>query len=345
MKISRFALVSAAAVLAAVALAGCGGGGSSAELRSSDVAVVGGTQISKSQFDDLMATAKRSFQSQGRAFPKQGTQEYATLKTQAVTLLVQQAEREEKAGDLGIEITSKQVDDRLAQIKKQYFGGSEKKYLAQLKAQGLSDAQVRRDVKAQLLSEKIFADVTKDVKVSDGDVHAYYKGHPSLYRQPESREVRHVLVKDKAKADQLWTQLKSGQDAVWCKLAKQYSQDTGSKTQCGKLTVSKGQTVPEFDSMAFQLKTKAVSRPIKTTYGWHVIQALGDIQPAKTTPEKQVADSIRQQLLQTKKNEAMTKWVSSTEKEFCDGSDLKYQTGFKPNPDPCAKPTTATTSN
>ena len=94
MKISRFAPVSLALIGAVVLLAGCGGGGGgTAELGTSDVAVVGGTQIPKVQFDDLMATAKRSFKSQGRTFPKQGTQEYATLRSQAVTLLVQQAER------------------------------------------------------------------------------------------------------------------------------------------------------------------------------------------------------------------------------------------------------------
>ena len=242
-------------------------------------------------------------------------------------------------------MTDKQVEERLAQIKKQYFGGSEKKYRDQLKQQGLSDEQVKRDVRGQLISEAIFDKVTKDVKVTDADVHAYYKQHPQLYKQPESREVRHVLVKDKAKAQELYAQLKDGKDATWCKIAKQYSQDTGSKTQCGKLTVSKGQTVPEFDKMSFALDTGDVSRPIKTTYGWHIIQALGPVKAAQTTPEKQVAESIRQQLLQTKKNEAMTKWVSDIEKEFCGGSEIKYQAGYKPSPDPCAKPaTTATTA-
>ncbi|HET7046327.1 MAG TPA: peptidylprolyl isomerase [Gaiellaceae bacterium] len=343
MKISRLAPVFVA-LLAAVALAGCGGGGSSAKLGANDVAAVGGTQISKKQYTDLMATAKRSYKSQGRSFPKQGTQEYATIKSQAMTLLVQQAEREEKAQDLGIDVTDKQVNDRLAQIKKQYFGDSDKKYKAQLASQGLSDEQVRGDVRAQLISEALFAEVTKDVKVSDADVHSYYKQHPQLYKQPESREVRHVLVKKKAQADDLYQQLKSGKDATWCKLAKQFSQDTGSKAQCGKLTVSKGQTVPEFDKTSFALDTKEVSKPVKTTYGWHIIEALGPVKPAKTTPEKQVADSIRQQLLQTKKQQAMAKWVSDTEKDFCGGSSVAYQTGYAPSPDPCTTTSTAATT-
>jgi parvulin-like peptidyl-prolyl isomerase len=333
MKIYRLVPLLAVPVLA-VSLAACGGGGSTAKLGQSDVAAVGGTQITRSEFNDLMATAKQSYKSQGRTFPKTGTSGYATLKSQAVTLLVQQAEREEKAKSLGITVTDKQIQARLAQIKKQYFGGSDKKYQAQLKAQGLSDEQVRRDIKAQLISEALFNKVTAGVKVNDKDVHDYYVQHKSQYKQPESRDVRHILVKTKALADKLYAQLQGGAD--FAKLAKKYSQDPGSKDQGGKLTVQKGQTVAPFDKVAFSLKTGAMSKPVHTTYGWHIIQALGAIKPASTTPEKQVASSIRQQLLQTKKNQVMTDWVNKVQKDYCGGSQVKYQAGFVPSPDPCA---------
>src|SRR4051794_3070537 len=108
MKMSRLTGI-VAALVALVALAGCGGGSSTAKLSSEDVAVVGKTAITKAQFDDLMATAEASFKQQGRPFPKQGTSEYATIKSQAITLLIQQAEREQKANDLGIEITDSQI--------------------------------------------------------------------------------------------------------------------------------------------------------------------------------------------------------------------------------------------
>ena len=66
--------------------------------------------------------------------------------------------------------TSK-VQARLDQIKKQYFGGSETKYKAQLKKQDLTDAQVRQDIRSQLISEAVFAKVTTGVKVSPTEVH------------------------------------------------------------------------------------------------------------------------------------------------------------------------------
>ena len=65
------------------------------------------------------------------------------MKSQIVAFLVQQAEFAAEAEKLGITVSDKAVQARLDQIKKQYFAGSEKKYQAQLKAQGFTDAQVR----------------------------------------------------------------------------------------------------------------------------------------------------------------------------------------------------------
>jgi foldase protein PrsA len=341
MKKARFVLVPAVVALVAT-LAACGGGGGSAKLGTTDVAVVGGSQISKQQFDDLMSSAKKNYASQGRKFPKAGTTEYASIKSQAVTLLVQEEERAQKAKDLGIDITDSQVQKRLDAIKKQYFGGSDKKYQAQLKKQGLTDAQVRQQIRQQLVDDAITSKVTNGIKVSDAEVKAYYKSHTAQYVQPESRTVRHILVKTQAQAQQIEQQLKSGSD--FATLAKKYSEDTGTKSQGGKLTISKGQTVAPFDKVAFSLKTNEISAPVHTQYGWHVIQALTAVKPSKTTPESQVASQIKQQLLQQKQSQAVNDWVTKTEKEYCSGSRIKYQQGYTPSPDPCTTLKTQTAS-
>ena len=338
------------AAAALLLLAGCGGGGSAAKLASGDVAVVGSQHIPKTDFDALLAQAKRSFQQQGRKFPQQGTTDYETLKGQAVALLVQQAERQEKARKMGIEVSDKEVDARLSQIKKQYFKGSEKAYKEQLTKQHLTDAQVREDVRAQLISEAVFNKVSADVKVSDKQVHAYYVAHKSLYQQPQSRDVRYILVGPKKPvAESVYRQLASGNDQTWCKLAKQYAKDSSGQT-CGKATFSKGQTVAVFDKKAFSAPAHKVVPPFydPTQYkAWFVIEPLGPVKPKSVTPEKQVADSIRQQLLQEQKNKAMADWVSGLAHDFCSDSRIKYQVGYSPSPDPCAATTTnaATTTS
>jgi len=313
-------------LLAAVAavLAGCGGGGG--QVPSGAVAQVDNQTITQSQFDQLLEQAKRSYKIQKRPFPKAGTTDYEALKTQAVAYLVQRAEFAQEADNLGVSVSDKEINDRLTQIKKQFLGGSEARYQKQLKQQGLTEAQVKDDIKNELIQEKIFKKVTADAKVGDADVKKYYDQHQSQYGTPEQRDVAHILVKTKSLADKLYDRIKAG--ANFSKLAKQYSQDPGSKNAGGKLTISKGQTVGPFDQTAFLLSTGQVSRPIHTSFGYHIIKALGPIKAARTTPYSQVKESIRQQLAQTKKNGAMTKWVNDTKKDFA--NKIHYQVGYAP---------------
>jgi parvulin-like peptidyl-prolyl isomerase len=332
-------------VLVTVLLAGCGGG-SSAGLNKDDVAVVGNVHVTKAQYNALILQAQQSFKQQNRPFPKQGTTDYETVKGQAITLLVQQAERESKASSMGIKISDADVNKRLAQIKKQYFQNKEARYQAQLKKQHLTDTQVRNDIRSQLISEAVFNKVTSTATVSSSDVHEYYVGHPQLYSQPQSRDVRYILVKKKADADSVYTQVKAGGDKAWCTLAKKYAKDASGQN-CGKATFTKGQTVAAFDKIAFSQPTKTVHAPIydPTQYkSWFVIEPLGAVKPRQSTPEKQVSASIKQQLSQQKKNQAMTDWVTSTTKGFCSGSQIKYQAGYTPSPDPCTVTTTNATT-
>ena len=327
-------------VAAAFAVAGCGGG-SSESVPANSVAVVGEDTITKAQFNELLEGAKRTYKARKTPFPKAGTTQYKSLQDQAMQYLVQQSELEQKAKELDVAVTDKDIDGRLKQIKTQYFGGSEKRYQAQLKQQGLTEQQIRQDLHAQLLSEKLYNAVTKDVKVTDSDVKAYYDEHKSTYEQKASRDVRHILVNTKKQADDLESQLKNGGN--FAALAKKFSKDPGSAAQGGKLTISKGQTVPPFDKAAFDLKVNEISPPVHTTYGWHIIQALSAVKAAKLTPLKDVSDSIKQQLLQTKKTDTMTKWVDGVKKDFA--KQISYQTGYAPLNTSTGTTTAATTTN
>ena len=337
MKVPKLALLSMLFLLALVAV-GCGG--DSEEVPADAIAVVDGTDVEKSEFDALIAQAKKSYSLQKREFPKAGSPEYNTLKNQAVQFLVQRTQFELQAEELDVEVTEKQVNDRLAQIKKQYFGGSDKKYQDQLKQQGLTEEQVKRDIRAQLIQEGIFKQVTEDVKITDKEIQEYYNENKSQFGTPEQRDVRHILVPTKKQADDLYAQLQDG--ANFAALAKKFSKDPASASQGGKLTIARGQTVPTFDQTAFLLAKNTISRPVKTQYGYHIIEPLSEIKPAKTTPLNQVKDSIRQQLLQTRRNEAMTKWVEETKKDFEEKTN--YQVGFTPPKTSSTTTTGATTT-
>jgi parvulin-like peptidyl-prolyl isomerase len=327
-------------VLLAAALLVAGCGGSSKAVPADAVAVVGADTITKTQFNDLLEGAKRTYKARKTPFPKAGTTQYKSLQDQAMQYLVQQSELGQRAKDLGVAVTDKDVADRLKQIKTQYFGGSETRYQQQLKQQGLTEAQIKKDLHSQILSEKLYKKVTSKVTVSDADVKSYYDAHKTSYEQKASRDVRHILVNSKKLVQSLESQLKAG--ASFAALAKKYSKDPGSAKQGGKLTISKGQTVPPFDKAAFTLKTNQISAPVRTTYGWHIIEALGPVKPAKQTPLKDVKDQIRQQLLQTKKTDTMTKWVDGVKTDFA--KKISYQTGYTPVATSTAATTTAATT-
>jgi parvulin-like peptidyl-prolyl isomerase len=120
-------LALAAAVLAAVTMvaAGCGG---SDEVPADSVAVVDGSSITRSSLDDLLARAKKSYTAQKRAFPKAGTSDYQALQTQAVAYLVQRQEYASEADKLGVTVTEAQIAKKIDGVRKQYFGGDQKKF-------------------------------------------------------------------------------------------------------------------------------------------------------------------------------------------------------------------------
>lgn len=338
----RFLPLIAIALVGVIVAAGCGSDKKS--VGANDVAVVGDCVISKEKFNRLLDQARNSYKTQKQPFPEAGTEQYAALRKQAMQFLVQRCEFDQKADELGLKITDADVDKQLATIKAQYFGKDgkcdatcEKKYRTQIAKQGLTEKQVREDVQASVVQNKIYTKVTDGVEVSDKDIDEYYKKNKQQYVQPESRDVRHILVKKKTLANQLYEQVKSGGD--FAALAKKYSEDPSSKTSGGKMTVSKGRQVPEFDKSAFSLGTKETSKPIKTQYGWHIIQALTATKKASTTPLSEVRAAIRQQLLQQKKQEAMKTWVDDTTKDF--EKKTTYQVGYAP---PATTTTTAVTT-
>lgn len=315
------------ALVAALALAACGGGGSSsADVPEGAIAVVGDKTVTKAEFDALIEQQKKSAESRKQAFPAVGTPEYEALKATIVKGLVEQKEWELEGDAMGIKVTDQEIEQELDKLKQQFFKGDEQKYEAELAKQGLTDAQVRDELRTRLLTQKIYEAVTKKVTVTDADIKAYYDKNPTQYQQPASREVRHILVKSKAQAQKLHDQIQGGAD--FAKLAKKYTQDQASKADGGKFTAFKGRTVEPFDKFVFSAQTGDLSEPIKTEFGWHIIEVLSAVKPATTTPLADVKDSIRTTVLQTKQNAAMKAWISNLQAKYAD--DIAYAPGYAP---------------
>jgi foldase protein PrsA len=327
------------ALLAALALAATACGGGSDSVPSGAIAVVDGTEISKQELDELIAQAKKGYEAQKQEFPKAGTPEYQNIQTQYVAYLVELVEFRQAADELDISVSEKDVDAAEQELIKDRFDGKRAEYEKALEAQGFTAEEYReKALEVSALSKNIFDEVTKGVKVTEPEILEYYTQNQSQYGTPESRDVRHILVAEKdgdgkvdfeaskSKADDVYAQLKGGAD--FAALAKSSSADPGSKDSGGKLTISRGQTVPEFDQVSFELDKGELSQPVKTQYGYHVIQAVSEVRKARTTPIDEVRPTIRATLLQQKRNEEMQAWVEDLKKDY--EGKVSYAAGYEP---------------
>jgi len=330
---TRLPFLPLALVLIAL-LAACGGGGNSGPVPADAIAQVDSVPVTKSSFTAMMSLACAKYKAQGQACPKVGTPTYSSLRDYSVTVLVQQEELAQEAKKLGVTVTQKDIDKQVEQIKKTYYKGSEKQFEDALKKAGVTLAPLEQyELGPNLLGQKLQAKVTSDVKVSDAAAQKYYNQNKASFTTPKTREVRHILVNSKSLADQIETKLQNG--ASFAALAKKYSKDTGSAAHGGKLCVAHGgtsgacqQTVAPFDKAAFSLKTNETSQPVKSVYGYHIIQALGAVKPAHTQTFAEVKSQIQANLASQQKQTAWQAWLAKMAKDF--KGKVSYQTGYAP---------------
>ena len=121
---------------------------------------------------------------------------------------------------------------------------------------GITESQLRGMYEATLLRQKLMDVITADTPRSQDEVWA-----------------RHILVADEATANTVRQRLLNGED--FAKVAAEVSTDTGTKDKGGDLGwFARGAMVPEFDTAAFSLKIGEISQPVKSQYGYHIIQVL-----------------------------------------------------------------------
>ena len=139
------------------------------------------------------------------------------------------------------------------------------------------------------------------VAVPQTDIQRYYNDNIQQYQTPERVRASHILLntggKDEAavrkQAEELLAKIKGGAD--FAALAKQYSEDQGTKDKGGDLDFfPRGQMVPEFEKVAFELQPGQVSDLVKTQYGFHIIKVV-----EKQAGTTQTLDQVRAQIQQT----------------------------------------------
>jgi len=158
--------------------------------------------------------------------------------------------------------------------------------------------------KDKLLLQQLFQkEILSKAKVTDKDVQDFYK------KLGESIKVRHILVKTKKEADQIYQALKNGTN--FDSLAKEKSIDPGTKEKGGDLgfiTWNSLLGLSPFKEVAFKLKPNEISHPVKTIAGWHVIK-LEERKKEEQKPFAEEKDRLKMSLQMMKQQEAALTYV------------------------------------
>lgn len=180
------------------------------------------------------------------------------------------------------------------------------KFKVALEQVGLkNEDELKERMKPEIALEKAIRATVTDKDVKDN-------------HKPEMK-VSHILVKDEKTAKEVKEKINNGED--FTALAKQYSEDTGSKEQGGEIAgFAPGQTVKEFEEAAYKLDAGQVSEPIKTSYGYHIIKVTDK---KELKPFDEVKDTIRKDLEQQRLQDATGKWKQQVINDLLKEVDIK----------------------
>lgn len=214
------------------------------------------------------------------------------------TLILQEARR---TGRLASDAA---VEDRLRKIAASF--PSLQDFERTLTEQGISRTELQERVRFELTVRRIVEDL-KVPSPTEQEARAYFEAHRQAFDEPERVRVRHVLVRTEAEARVALARLRRGEP--FAKVAKDLSQDPGTRDRGGEVgLVAPGQTLPDFERVAFSLKPGELSEPVRTAFGYHIVQVTERL-PAKKATWGGVRHQVLQLLRENKRREAFEAWV------------------------------------
>lgn len=202
-------------------------------------------------------------------------------KTLAGSHVIQQMLTEKVLADK-YKVTDKEIKEAYDNYEAQ-FGDNFDQALVQY---GLTKEGFKESLRVQLLSDKAL----KEKAFKEEDIKKYYE------QMKTELNARHILVADEKTAKEVIDKIKGG--AAFADVAKEYSTDTGSAAKGGELGwFSAGAMVEEFSDAAYALPLKTLSEPVKSSFGYHIIEVTDKRDVKGVGSFKDEEENIRSQMM------------------------------------------------
>lgn len=213
---------------------------------------------------------------------------------------------DDAAQKAGVSMSPAEVDQQYDQIRSQFATADQ--FDQALQQAGLTPSLLRQQIRINGLLTQL---VSPLVTVTEKDIQSYYDQNKAQLGEPAQVRARHILVSTQAEAEELVKELRAGAD--FAKLAQAHSIDTGSAKQGGELGFfTQDQMVPEFAQAAFSLPVGQISDPVKTQYGYHIIQ-VEEKKEAQIPSLDQVRSRIQDTLRSQRLDQMVPLWIQQLE--------------------------------
>lgn len=159
---------------------------------------------------------------------------------------------------------------------------------------------LEEETKKNLLKNYALNNLIADVDVTEEEIKKHYDENKALYQKPESAKAKHILVETEEEAKEALKEIEEG--LSFGDVAKKYS-TCPSKEAGGDLgEFTRGKMVPEFEEAAFAMEEGTISDPVKTQFGYHIIE-LDKKTPAGESSFEEVRNQIHEQLIRLKQQD------------------------------------------
>jgi foldase protein PrsA len=247
-------------------------------------------------------------------FQQQCKQEYESLRDQVMQFLILAEWVEGEAADQGVKVSDAEAKAAYDRAVKQSFP-KQSDFQAFLKSSGMTVADARFQVRFNTIYTKLREKAVKNAdKVTPKAIQSFYAENKERFATPTKRDLRIVLTRTEAKANEAKAALDNGRS--WSSVTKEFSIDPATKDRGGVLEgVERGQQEKAFDDAIFSAAKGKLSGPIKTQFGYYVFQ-VQKITPASQQSLKQATPLIRQQLDAQNKQKADDEFNQSLRKKW-----------------------------
>jgi peptidyl-prolyl cis-trans isomerase C len=245
------------------------------------------------------------------------------MRREALDLLIDQELAWQAAQKEKVLATEAEVDEVVGAMRTRFK--SEQSFVARLRIEGYTEESYRKHVRRLVSARKYMNRVVAEASgVSDEEIHAFYAENPAKFRLPEQVRARHILVKvapgageegkraAREKIGAILEEVRAGED--FAELARKRSEDSSAARGGDLGSFPRGSMVKPFEDAAFALEAGAVSDPVETSFGLHIIKVEERI-PESTVPEEAARERIRSYLQEGKARDAVQAELSRLRSE------------------------------